>query len=124
MSEFFSLLVAGVVTGSIYAVSASGLVVTYNTTGIFNFAHGAVGMLMAYMFWQFWQGWHWPVILSLLLVLLVAAPLFGLILERAVMRPLYGATTNITLVVTLGLLLMIVGIASTIWKQTNTYTTP
>lgn len=124
MSEFFSLLVAGVVTGSIYAVSASGLVVTYNTTGIFNFAHGAVGMLMAYMFWQFWQGWHWPVILSLVLVLLVAAPLFGLILERAVMRPLYGATTNITLVVTLGLLLMIVGIASTVWKQTNTYTTP
>ena len=43
MSEFISLLIAGIVTGSIYAVSASGLVVTYNTTGIFNFAHGAVG---------------------------------------------------------------------------------
>ena len=124
MSEFFSLLVAGIVTGSIYAVSASGLVVTYNTTGIFNFAHGAVGMLMAYLFWQFWQGWHWPVLLSLVLILVVVAPLLGLAVERVIMRPLYGATTNIALVVTLGLLLLIVGLASTIWKQTNTYTLP
>ena len=124
MTEFFSLLIAGIVLGSIYAVSASGLVVTYNTTGIFNFAHGAMGMLMAYLFWQFWQGWHWNVILSLILVLLLAAPLLGLVVERAIMRPLYGATTNIALVVTLGLLLLIVGVASTVWKQTNTYTTP
>ena len=124
MNEFLSLLIAGIVTGSIYAVSASGLVVTYNTTGIFNFAHGAVGMVMAYLFWQFWQGWHWPVILALVVVLLVAAPLLGLVIERAIMRPLYGATTNIALVVTLGLLLLMVGVASTVWKQTNTYTVP
>ena len=65
MSEFISLVIAGIVTGSIYAVSASGLVVTYNTTGIFNFAHGALGMGLAYLFWQLWQGWHWPVLLAL-----------------------------------------------------------
>jgi branched-chain amino acid transport system permease protein len=124
VSEFFSLLVAGIVLGSIYAVSASGLVVTYNTTGIFNFAHGAVGMLMAYLFWQFWQGWHWPALLSLVLVLAVAAPLLGLFVERVIMRPLYGATTNIALVVTLGLLLLIFGLASSVWKQSNTYTLP
>jgi branched-chain amino acid transport system permease protein len=124
MSEFFSLLIAGIVTGSIYAVSASGLVVTYNTTGIFNFAHGAMGMVMAYLFWQLWQGWHWPVILALVVVLFVAAPLLGLGVERVIMRPLYGATTNIALVVTLGLLLLMVGVASTVWKQTNTYNVP
>jgi len=43
--------------GSMFAVSASGLVVTFNTTGIFNFAHGAMGMFMAYLLWQLWQGW-------------------------------------------------------------------
>ena len=47
MNEFISFLVTGIVTGSIYAVTASGLVVTYNATGIFNFAHGAVGMFLA-----------------------------------------------------------------------------
>ena len=32
--------------------SASGLVVVYTTTGIFNFAQGAIGMFMAYVYWE------------------------------------------------------------------------
>ncbi|MHB8330288.1 MAG: ABC transporter permease, partial [Acidimicrobiales bacterium] len=124
MSEFISLLIAGVVTGSVYAVAATGLVVTYNTTGIFNFAHGAMGMVLAYLFWQLWQGWHLPVVPSLALVLLVAAPLLGAMVELAVMRPLYGASTNVRLAVTLGLLLMLVALASTLWPQTNIYNVP
>ena len=88
MTEFLSLLMAGIVYGAIYAVSASGLVVTYNTTGIFNFAHGAMGMILAYLFWQLWQGWGCRAVLSLVIVLLVAAPLLGVVVERVVMRPL------------------------------------
>ncbi|HLX88619.1 MAG TPA: ABC transporter permease [Acidimicrobiales bacterium] len=119
MSEFFSLLIAGIVYGSIYAVSATGLVVTYTTTGIFNFAHGALGMILAYLFWQLWQGWHLPAPLALVIVLLVAAPLLGAAVERAVMRPLYGASTGARLAVTLGLLLMLVALAQTLWPATN-----
>src|SRR5665213_607389 len=115
---------AGVVTGSIYAVSASGLVVTYNTTGIFNFAHGALGMGLAYLFWQLWQGWHWPVLLALAVVLLVVAPILGAVVERVVMRPLYGVSPNIRLAVTLGLLLVLVAGASSIWNQANVYVMP
>src|SRR5580704_1866287 len=124
MSEFIGLLIAGIVTGSIYAVSASGLVVTYNTTGIFNFAHGAVGMVLAYLFWQLWQSWHWPALLALAVTLLVAAPILGAVLERVVMRPLYGVSTNIRLAVTLGLLLLLEGAAASIWSQSNVYILP
>ena len=124
MSLFISLMIAGIVTGSIYAVSASGLVVTYNTTGIFNFAHGAVGMVLAYLFWQLWQGWHWPALLALAVTLLVAAPILGAVIERVVMRPLYGVSTNIRLAVTLGLLLLLEGGAATIWNQSNVYILP
>ncbi len=124
MSEFISLVIAGIVTGSIYAVSASGLVVTYNTTGIFNFAHGALGMGLAYLFWQLWQGWHWPVLLALAVVLLVVAPILGAVVERVVMRPLYGVSPNIRLAVTLGLLLVLVAGASSIWNQANVYVMP
>jgi branched-chain amino acid transport system permease protein len=124
VSEFWSLLVAGIVTGSIYAVSATGLVVTYTTTGIFNFAHGAMGMVLAYLFWQLWQGWHLPAPVALVLVLLVAAPLLGALVERVVMRPLYSASTSVRLAVTLGLLLMLVALAQTFWPQTNVYTVP
>jgi branched-chain amino acid transport system permease protein len=124
VSEFISLVIAGVVTGSIYAVSASGLVVTYNTTGIFNFAHGAVGMVLAYLFWQLWQGWHQSVIVALVVVLFVAAPVLGAVVERVVMRPLYGVSTNIRLAVTLGLLLLLVAGAGSIWNQSNVYNVP
>jgi branched-chain amino acid transport system permease protein len=124
VSLFISLLIAGVVTGSIYAVSASGLVVTYNTTGIFNFAHGAVGMVLAYIFWQLWQGWHWPVLPALAVTLFVAAPVLGAVIERVVMRPLYGVSTNMRLAVTLGLLLLLEGAAATIWNQSNVYIMP
>jgi branched-chain amino acid transport system permease protein len=125
VTEFLSLLIAGIVFGAIYAVSASGLVVTYNTTGIFNFAHGAMGMVLAYLFWQLWQGWGLPELVSLVVVLFVAAPLLGAIVERVVMRPLYGAPTSIRLAVTLGLLLVLVALAGAVWSPTsNTYNTP
>jgi branched-chain amino acid transport system permease protein len=106
MNEFISFVIAGIVTGSIYAVTASGLVVTYNATGIFNFAHGAVGMFLAYLYWQLWQGWGWNPILSLAIVLLVLAPIFALVVERVLMRPLYGSSLNTMIVVSLGLFLV------------------
>ncbi len=117
MTEFLSLVVTGVVTGSIYAVTASGLVVTYNATGVFNFAHGAVGMFLAYLYWQLWQGWGWNPVLSLVVVLLVVAPLFALAIERVLMRPLYGSSLNTMIVVTLGMFLILYGLTSTIWNQ-------
>ena len=55
----------------------SGLVLTYTTTGVFNFAHGAAGMLAAFTYWQLTIGWGWPVPVALAVVLLVAAPAFG-----------------------------------------------
>jgi branched-chain amino acid transport system permease protein len=124
VNEFVSFLVAGIVTGSIYAVTASGLVVTYNATGVFNFAHGAVGMFLAYLYWQLWQGWGWNPVLSLAIVLLIAAPIFALVIERVLMRPLYGSSLNTMIVVTLGLFLVLYGATSTIWNQTFTRNLP
>jgi branched-chain amino acid transport system permease protein len=124
VNEFISFLVTGVVTGSIYAVTASGLVVTYNATGVFNFAHGAVGMFLAYLYWQLWQGWGWNPVVALLVVLLVVAPLFALVIERALMRPLYGSSLNTMIVVTLGLFLVLYGTTSSIWNQITTRNLP
>jgi branched-chain amino acid transport system permease protein len=124
VSEFVSFLVVGIVTGSIYAVTASGLVVTYNATGVFNFAHGSVGMFLAYLYWQLWQGWGWNPVLSLAIVLLVVAPVFALVVERVLMRPLYGSSLNTMIVVTLGLFLVLYGTTGTIWNQTTSRNLP
>ncbi len=76
MEEFLTATVIGLCTAGIYAIAASGLVLTYTTTGIFNFAHGAVGMLAAFAYWQLLQ-WGLPVGLALGVVVLGLAPNIG-----------------------------------------------
>ncbi|HWE67393.1 MAG TPA: ABC transporter permease [Acidimicrobiales bacterium] len=124
MSEFLTFLIIGVVSASIYAVTAMGLVVTYNTTGVFNFAQGAVGMVLAFSFWQLWQGWGLPLLIALGLVLFVLAPVLGALVERTMMRNLHTAATGIPLVVTIGLLLLLVGVANSAWNQGTARTLP
>jgi len=118
LTTWLNFTVIGVVYGCIYALTASGLVVTYTTSGIFNFAHGAIGMIAAWVYWQLRIGWHWPTWLALVVVLGVLAPLFGAAAERVLVRPLYGAAVDLTLVVTLGLFLFSIGSTNVIWKQT------
>jgi len=127
MEIFLSYTVVGIVAGCVYALIATGLVVTYNTTGIFNFSHGAIAMVGAYTYWQFQddaQGWGINPVISLILVLFVLAPIFGLIVERVLMRPLQGAPVDLTLVVTLGLLLFLVGVAQIAWDPNVTRNLP
>ena len=38
--------------GASFAISATGLVVVYSTTGVFNFSHGAIGVVGAYAYWE------------------------------------------------------------------------
>ena len=73
MSLFIGLTIAGLATGAIYAIAASGLVVTYTTSGVFNFAHGSLGMLMTFLYWQLRVADHWAGPWALGAVLLVAA---------------------------------------------------
>src|SRR3954451_7370353 len=87
MEQFLTFGIVGLSTAAIYAVIGSGLVLTYVTTGVFNFAHGAAGMLAAFCYWQFTVGWGWPVPVALAVVLVVLAPAFGLAVERVLMRP-------------------------------------
>src|SRR3954469_7792337 len=117
MDFFVATTIVGLVYGCIYALTASGLVVTYTTSGVFNFAHGAIGVVAAYAYWQFAIGWGWPKPIALLFVVLVLAPLVGALIERVLIRPLYGAPVDVTVVVTLGLMLMLFGVAYGVWDQ-------
>ena len=115
MTTFLALTVVGLVTGCIYALTAAGLVVTYTTAGVFNFAQGAMGMLAAFTLWQLWQDWGIPVWIALPLVVLVLAPLFGVLIERLLFRRTAGAPADQSLAVTLGLLLVLIGVANALW---------
>ena len=76
-SSILGFLITGIALGSIYGVAAQGLVVTYATSGVFNFAQGAIGMFLAFVYWEFRVDIGLPTIVGLLLTVLVAAPLHG-----------------------------------------------
>lgn len=124
MQVFLSFTVLGVVFGAIYALTAMGLVVTYATTGVFNFAHGAVAMVSAFAFYQCWQAWGWPWWLAAVVVVLGLAPSLGAVVELAFMRGLHGATVERSMMVTIGLMLVLVGGAQAIWDPATMRVVP
>lgn len=115
MSQFLAFTIIGLIAGSAYAIAASGLVLTYATSNVFNVAHGSVGMFMAFVYWELAidRGLH-P-LLSLILVVGVLAPLFGLLVERFMMRKLTDAPVAVALVVTVALLVALIGAAQALW---------
>src|SRR4051812_5960297 len=124
MDQFLQLTVVGLVVGCVYALAATGLVVTYTTSGVFNFAHGAVTAVAAFGYWDLAVAHHWPHALAALFIVLVVAPLGGAIVERGLMRRLSTAPLEAKLTVTVGLLLLLIGLANSIWDPTKPYSVP
>ncbi|MGQ0432852.1 MAG: ABC transporter permease [Microthrixaceae bacterium] len=124
MDELLRLTILGLCTASIFALAASGLVLTYTTTGVFNFAHGAIGMLGAFAYWQLQVAWGWPVPVALAGVLLVLAPALGLLIERVIMRGLVDAPETVRIVVTISLLVALFGIGVWLWSPQEPHATP
>jgi branched-subunit amino acid ABC-type transport system permease component len=110
MSTLLPFIVAGVATGSVYALAGMGLVVTYKTSGVFNFAHGALGTVAAYLFFELHtnQGVPWPV--AALISIAAVGVLGGIGLERLARR-LMEVSTALKVVATVGLLVAIQGLA-------------
>jgi branched-subunit amino acid ABC-type transport system permease component len=82
MKDLLPFIVNGFTTGSVYALAGMGLVLTYRTSGTFNFAHGAQAALGAFLMYSLWQqhGLPWPV--AALLSVVLAGVAGGLLLER------------------------------------------
>ncbi|WP_306337242.1 ATP-binding cassette domain-containing protein [Streptomyces sp. KL118A] len=123
----YDLTLAGLSVGSAAALTGIGLIVTYRATGVLNFAHGAIAMLCAYVLRQLTVEWHWPLPLAAAVTLLLVAPGIGLLLDRAVFRPLAvhgrgspqaagsGGDPAQTLVASIGLFVLLVGGAALCW---------
>ncbi len=118
MQTFLQYTILGLVVGGVYFIAASGLVVTYTTSGIFNFAQGAIAMLAAFTYWQVRWGWGWPAPLALLLVLGVLAPLLGAVLYQVIMKNLRGTSEVTKIIVPVGVMLGFLSLATWIWNPT------
>ena len=107
-------VVTGIADGSIYALAALGLVLTYKTSGIFNFAIGAQAAASAYVFYtmRVTVGLPWPVaaLASILLVGLVGS----LLLERIAFW-LTGAPAAMKVVATIALVVLLESVLTGIY---------
>lgn len=56
VDTFLFVLMSGILLGGLYALMATGLAVVWTTLGVFNFAHGALLALGAFIAWQVTQG--------------------------------------------------------------------
>ena len=111
--------IVGLATGSLYALSATGLVVVYTTTGMFNFAHGGIGVFSAFVYWEIVEnsdGLNLPQWLGLVIVVLGVAPLLGVIIDLVLMRRLQSAPLVVQLMVTVGLMVFLLTLANQIWQ--------
>lgn len=96
-------IVGGLVLGGVYAISAVGLVMTYVSSKVLNFAHGAIAFFVAMAFYQFHTRWHWPLPLAAVVAVVVLAPAVGLVLWLVLARNLAQVSSVVMLVTTVGL---------------------
>ncbi|MHB8463520.1 MAG: branched-chain amino acid ABC transporter permease [Acidimicrobiales bacterium] len=106
MKEFLPFVIVGLVSGSVYGLAGVGLVLTYKTSGVFNFAQGSVAAAVAFAFYQLRTLDHVPWPIAAIVCLLVVAPLMGLGLE-AIARRIGDAPAVTKIVATIGMLVAI-----------------
>jgi ABC-type branched-subunit amino acid transport system ATPase component/branched-subunit amino acid ABC-type transport system permease component len=114
VSLYLPFIVSGVVAGCIYGLAATGLVLTYKTSGILNFGHGAIATAAAYVFYFLHYEQEWPWLPALLVSVFVIGPVIGLAIEP-IARKLARQSTAAKIVGTVGLILLVQGIASIIY---------
>jgi branched-subunit amino acid ABC-type transport system permease component len=109
MKEYLPFIITGVTAGSLYGLAASGLVLTYKTSGLFNFAHGAIAAAAAFAFYDLHElhGLNWPAALLISVVAIGAGA--GWLIE-ILARGLGEARPVLKIVATIGLSLVVQGL--------------
>ena len=116
MSSYLPYIVIGLASGSVYAIAAMGLVVTYKTSGVFNFAHGAVGMAATFVFYSLRVDLGLPTWIAGAVAVLIVGPCLGLLIDRALLRRLVGAPSSTYLVVSVALLVALQGFFLAVYR--------
>lgn len=117
-------IIVGLVLGSIYALAASGLVITYVSTGVLNFAFGAFAYFIARTYYWMNVEKDWGIIPSAVLCLFVFSPLLGLVLYTGIFRLLRLSSQLIKVVVTIGFFVAVPQISNMLFGTVEIFFTP
>lgn len=117
MGTFIQLVVDGLATGSVYAALALAIVLVNQATGLINFAQGGLAVLSAYLAYAFLQ-LGLPLVLAILAAVVLSF-FIGALVERFLVRRFERGDPDTAVVVTIGLLTLVTGIAAIIWTYNN-----
>jgi branched-chain amino acid transport system permease protein len=109
------MIVSGIALGAIYGLVALGIVLVFKATGVLNFAHGEAVMISTFVAFSLIR-LGLPYWLAVVLTLAFAA-LFGLAIERIVIRRFAGTSLLVSGIATLGLFLLFGDLAVWIWGK-------
>lgn len=109
MTDLWPFVITGLAAGSLYGLAGLGLVLTYRTSGVFNFGHGAVAAGAAFVFYTLHVDHRVPWPLAALVTIVLFGVVVGNLLER-VTRGLNDAPQAVAIVATVGILLGIEGL--------------
>jgi branched-chain amino acid transport system permease protein len=105
----FGQLLIGLINGSFYALLSLGLAIIFGLLNVVNFAHGAQYMMGAFAAWMAMTylgvGYWWALLLAP-----AAVGVVGVVVERALLRRLYGLDNLYGLLLTFGLTLIAEGL--------------
>lgn len=107
------VIISGLITGSLYALAALGLVLIFKTSGIVNFSQGEMAMFNTFIAFTILQATGLPFIVVMVLTVVVAA-FIGFMIQRFVMRPIQNAILS-SMIATLGLIMIFNGLAGNIF---------
>ncbi len=107
-------VISGLATGSIYALGAFGLVLIFKTMDTVNFAQGKMAMVTAFVAWTCMNRFHMPYYLAFIVAVAFGA-LLGIFIERVFLRPVQGSSPLTLIIITLGLVMILEGVAGWIF---------
>jgi branched-chain amino acid transport system permease protein len=117
MVEFLEFTLEGVSAGMIYAAIALSLVLIWRGTRVLNYAQGAMAMLTSYIALlvinasgNYWLGF---------VVALASGLALGAVIERSVIRPVTGKPPLNVVIVSIGLLISLEGLAGVLFSSNN-----
>jgi ABC-type branched-subunit amino acid transport system ATPase component/branched-subunit amino acid ABC-type transport system permease component len=105
VQEVIRFALLGLGLGSLYSLASQGLMVIYRGSGVLNFAHGAIGMVGAYIEWEFKSNGH-NVVVAWAAGLLACAAI-GALTHLLIMKRLRRASPLARIVATLGVLIVL-----------------
>jgi branched-chain amino acid transport system permease protein len=119
MTKLLQLLASGAALGAVYALVGLGFVVIYRATGVINFAQAGMVVLGAFLVYNATSTWNLPFWLAVIVSMGIGA-VIGIVLERFILRRMIGQPVYAVILVTVGLLLLVEPIVTTIWRNPGT----